>query len=259
MSISPAADRVLRSWCCWPGRPNRCRPALIGATWGCRGRPPTGCSATLVEHGFVSYLPRSVGTGSAWSRSSSARPTRGRCRCGGSPSRCCTDSSTGAAERPPRRAARPRRLLRDRGAGPGPPAVGHRRGRPVAGHAHRLRAGHLAGLPAFAGACALPERGRVRRSARGPATPTAHRRLLSDVRNRGYSTEEGTVTPGLSSVAQIVVDHVGYPTAAVAVTYLTDGGRPSDPRWRWSPRSARPLRTSCRDGGPGCRARGGVG
>ena len=24
-------------------------------------------------------------------------------------------------------------------------------------------------------------------------------------------------------MAQIVVDHVGYPTAAVAVTYLTDG------------------------------------
>jgi len=60
-------------------------------------------------------------------------------------------------------------------------------------------------------------------SARGPATPTALRRLLSDVRNRGYSTEEGTVTAGLSSVAQIVVDHVGYPTAAVAVTYLTEG------------------------------------
>jgi DNA-binding IclR family transcriptional regulator len=43
------------------------------------------------------------------------------------------------------------------------------------------------------------------------------------VRNRGYSTEEDTVTTGLSSVAQIVVDHAGYPTAAVAVTYLTDG------------------------------------
>jgi DNA-binding IclR family transcriptional regulator len=53
----------------------------------------------------------------------------------------------------------------------------------------------------------------------GPATPTALRRMLSDVRNRGHALEEGTVTPGLSSVAQAVVDHTGHPAAAIAVTF----------------------------------------
>jgi DNA-binding IclR family transcriptional regulator len=55
---------------------------------------------------------------------------------------------------------------------------------------------------------------------RGPATPARLRQLLSDVRNRGYATEEGSVTSGLSSVAQAVLDHAGHPSAAVAVTYV---------------------------------------
>ena len=53
----------------------------------------------------------------------------------------------------------------------------------------------------------------------GPAPPTALRRALSDVRTRGHATEEGSVTAGLSSVAQVVHDHAGYPAAAVAITY----------------------------------------
>lgn len=52
-----------------------------------------------------------------------------------------------------------------------------------------------------------------------PTTPTALRRVLVDVRNRGHATEEGSVTEGLSSVAQVVRDHTGYPAAAVAITY----------------------------------------
>ena len=48
------------------------------------------------------------------------------------------------------------------------------------------------------------------------------RRLLVEGRRRGYAVEEGTVTPGLSSVAQAVLDHVEHPVAAVAVTYVAD-------------------------------------
>ncbi len=59
----------------------------------------------------------------------------------------------------------------------------------------------------------------VRRGDHGPRTPTQLRRLLTDVRNRGYATEEGSVTEGLWSVAQAVLDHTGHPIAAVAVTY----------------------------------------
>ena len=45
---------------------------------------------------------------------------------------------------------------------------------------------------------------------------------LDQVRQRGYATENGEVTPGFGSIAAAVTDHVGWPTAAVAVTFLED-------------------------------------
>ena len=47
------------------------------------------------------------------------------------------------------------------------------------------------------------------------------RRMLVDVRARGYAVEDGSVTPGLSSVAEAVLDPSGHPVAAVAVTFAT--------------------------------------
>lgn len=47
-------------------------------------------------------------------------------------------------------------------------------------------------------------------------------RLLTDVRARGYATEDGEVTPGLASVAVAVRDHTGWPAAALAVTFSAD-------------------------------------
>ena len=55
--------------------------------------------------------------------------------------------------------------------------------------------------------------------AAGPATPSELRRMLVAVRTRGYATEDGSVTLGLSSVAHAVLDPTGHPVAAVAVTY----------------------------------------
>ncbi|MDQ4501304.1 IclR family transcriptional regulator [Sinomonas sp. ASV322] len=43
---------------------------------------------------------------------------------------------------------------------------------------------------------------------------------LDQVRQRGYATEDGEVTSGFASVAAAVRDHAGWPTAAVAVTFL---------------------------------------
>lgn len=45
------------------------------------------------------------------------------------------------------------------------------------------------------------------------------RRVLRDVRARGFAVEGGSVTAGLSSVAHAVLDPAGHPMAAVAVTY----------------------------------------
>ncbi|MDO7866782.1 IclR family transcriptional regulator [Nocardioides jiangxiensis] len=55
-----------------------------------------------------------------------------------------------------------------------------------------------------------------------PGAPTSLstlRRLLVDVRARGWATEDGEVTEGLASVAMPVLDATGFPVAAVAVTY----------------------------------------
>jgi DNA-binding IclR family transcriptional regulator len=78
----------------------------------------------------------------------------------------------------------------------------------------------LARLPANQVRALFPNTAAFIETEHGPATPTALRQLLSDVRNRGYATEAGSVTSGLSSLAQAVLDHAGHPTAAVAVTFL---------------------------------------
>mgnify|MGYP001059423402 FL=1 len=59
----------------------------------------------------------------------------------------------------------------------------------------------------------------VSREGRGPRSLAALRRLLVETRARGYAVEDGTVTPGLASVAVAVVDHSGHPVAGVAVTF----------------------------------------
>jgi DNA-binding IclR family transcriptional regulator len=80
----------------------------------------------------------------------------------------------------------------------------------------------LARLPAAQVRVLFPHAAAFVATEHGPATPTALRQLLSDVRIRGYAAEVGSVTSGFSSVAQAVLDHAGHPTAAVAVTYVGD-------------------------------------
>ncbi|WP_299535603.1 IclR family transcriptional regulator [uncultured Streptomyces sp.] len=62
----------------------------------------------------------------------------------------------------------------------------------------------------------------VVRNGVGPSSLTALRGLLTEVRRRGYATEEGEVTPGLSSVAAAVLDHHAHPIAGVSVTFPGD-------------------------------------
>jgi DNA-binding IclR family transcriptional regulator len=63
------------------------------------------------------------------------------------------------------------------------------------------------------------------RTGRGPARPGELRDLLREVRGRGYALEDGEVTLGLASVGVAVLDHIGWPIAAIAVTYPTDSAR----------------------------------
>jgi DNA-binding IclR family transcriptional regulator len=48
------------------------------------------------------------------------------------------------------------------------------------------------------------------------------RRVLTDVRSRGYAVEDGEVTPGFASVATAATDHTGHPVAGVAVTFPSE-------------------------------------
>ncbi|MGI9822342.1 IclR family transcriptional regulator [Agromyces sp. Marseille-Q5079] len=48
------------------------------------------------------------------------------------------------------------------------------------------------------------------------------KRVLADVRTRGWAAEDGEVTPGLASAGAPVVDHLGWPAAAIAVTFPDD-------------------------------------
>jgi DNA-binding IclR family transcriptional regulator len=48
------------------------------------------------------------------------------------------------------------------------------------------------------------------------------KRVLGEVRARGSAHEDGEVTSGLASVGAAVVDHLGWPAAAIAITYPED-------------------------------------
>ena len=59
----------------------------------------------------------------------------------------------------------------------------------------------------------------VHRHTPGPGRLTELRAELIRVRSRGYAREVETVSPELASVAAGVLDHRGYPVAAVSLTY----------------------------------------
>src|SRR5687768_17311471 len=59
----------------------------------------------------------------------------------------------------------------------------------------------------------------VQRHGAGPASVAALRRTLAQVRRAGHASEDGSVTPGYASVAAAVLDHVGHPIAALALTF----------------------------------------
>ena len=63
------------------------------------------------------------------------------------------------------------------------------------------------------------------RTGRGPARPGELREVLRQVRAEGFATENGEVSLGLRSVGVAVLDHVGWPIAAIAVTYPSDPER----------------------------------
>ncbi len=78
----------------------------------------------------------------------------------------------------------------------------------------------LASLPSAQVRALFPDRSAfVTRHDARPTTLSALTALLGETRRRGFAREDGEVTPGMSSLALAMPDHVGYPVAAVAVTF----------------------------------------
>jgi DNA-binding IclR family transcriptional regulator len=85
----------------------------------------------------------------------------------------------------------------------------------------------LAALPAaqlralYPDAAAFPERAGAADEA-GAGEPWTYgrlKRVLQGVRAEGHAAEHGEVTAGLASIGTAVLDHLGWPAAAIAVTY----------------------------------------
>ena len=68
----------------------------------------------------------------------------------------------------------------------------------------------------------------VERHGSGPASLSALRRLLTEVRSRGYAVEDGEVTPGLASVASAAYDHNAHPVAGIAITFPAAEAAPAE-------------------------------
>jgi DNA-binding IclR family transcriptional regulator len=68
----------------------------------------------------------------------------------------------------------------------------------------------------------------VDRTGHGPSSPTALRRLLRDERMRGWSEEDGFVTPEIASVAACAFDHIGRPAAAIGATFRSADRTPEE-------------------------------
>ena len=82
----------------------------------------------------------------------------------------------------------------------------------------------LAALPSAQLAALYPARHLFEsRHGRGPRSVSALRTLLREVRQDGYAVEDGSVTPGLASVAVAVRDRGGHPAAAIALTFPAHG------------------------------------
>jgi DNA-binding IclR family transcriptional regulator len=100
----------------------------------------------------------------------------------------------------------------------------------------------LACLPNAQVAALLPNADAfVIRNDDGPRSPSALRQLLVGTRRKGFAEEHDEVTPGYSSIAVPVRDHLRYPIAAVALTVPARRAADLEPLVRHVARTAAEL------------------
>lgn len=224
MSLAPAADSVLQILVVLARQIEPIPAAAVAAALGLPRSTTYRLLGSLVDHGFVSYLPeeRRYGLGVLAFELGSSYSRRMPLRRIAQPVLTRLVASTRenahlAVLHGPdvfyvieQRAPRRRALVTD--VGVRLPAT--------------VTASGLAILSALSTAqvrAIYPDAGAlVAREGRGPARLSELRRLLAEVRERGYAVEDGLVTEGLASVGVPVLDRTGYPVAGVSVTFEAD-------------------------------------
>jgi DNA-binding IclR family transcriptional regulator len=224
MSLAPAADAALRILALLARQAEPVPAGLISVTLHLPRSTTYRLLATLIEQGFVSYLPEerryglgvvSFELGSAYTRQMPlrriAQPVLSR----------LVDQVGQNAHLAVLHGSDVYYVIEERASGRPPLVsdVGVRLPAPLTASGlamlSRLTAAQLRAL--YPSAATL-----VQRDGRGPATLLALRSTLTEVRRRGFALEEDLVTPGLSSVGLPVLDHTGHPLAGVSVTYQAD-------------------------------------
>jgi DNA-binding IclR family transcriptional regulator len=232
MSLAPAADAVLRILALLTRHAEPIPAGLIGASLDLPRSTTYRLLGTLIEQGFVSYLPEerryglgvvSFELGSAYSRQMPlrriAQPVLSR----------LVDQVGQNGHLAVLHGSDVYYVIEERASGRAPLVsdVGVRLPATLTASGlamlSRLTAAQLRAV--YPSAAAL-----VQRDGRGPGTLLALRSTLIEVRRRGFALEEDLVTAGLSSVGLPVLDHTGHPLAGVSVTYQAAGVDGSEQR-----------------------------
>jgi DNA-binding IclR family transcriptional regulator len=224
MSLAPAADTVLQILVLLARQLEPVPAAAIATTLGLPRSTTYRLLGSLVDHGFVSYLPEekryglgvvAFELGSSYSRQMPlrrvAQPVLTRLV-----SATRENAHLAVLHGPDvyyvieQRAPRRRALVSD--VGVRLPAT--------------LTASGLAILSALSPAqvhALYPDDGAlVDRDGRGPTRLAELRDLLAAVRERGYAVEDGLITEGLVSVGVPVLDRTHYPVAGISITFEAD-------------------------------------
>jgi DNA-binding IclR family transcriptional regulator len=224
MSLAPAADTVLQILVLLARQLEPVPAAAIATTLGLPRSTTYRLLGSLVDHGFVSYLPEekryglgvvAFELGSSYARQMPlrrvAQPVLTRLV-----SATRENAHLAVLHGPDvyyvieQRAPRRRTLVSD--VGVRLPAT--------------LTASGLAILSALSPAqvhALYPDDGAlVDRDGRGPTRLAELRDLLAAVRERGYAVEDGLITEGLVSVGVPVLDRTHYPVAGISITFEAD-------------------------------------
>lgn len=230
MSLAPAADTVLQILVLLARQLEPVPAATVAAALGLPRSTTYRLLGSLVDAGFVSYLPEekryglgvvAFELGSSYSRQMPlrrvAQPVLARLVT------ATKENAHLAVLHGPdvfyvieQRAPRRRALVTD--AGVRLPATLTASGLAI-----------LSALPAAQVHAIYPDADTlVDREGRGPTSLAELGHLLDEVRTRGHALEDGQVTSGLASVGVPVLDRTGYPIAGISVTFeaaRVDGAR----------------------------------